>query len=109
MDILPTLLNLFGFEYDSRLLAGKDVLDPEARHVAILHNGSFITEEVKFNSKTGETTYLVPEDQVAEDYVDNMNRLVANEFTSSTAILNYDYYRIVLGDQAGSPAVDPAA
>ncbi|MBR5245278.1 MAG: LTA synthase family protein [Clostridia bacterium] len=109
VDILPTLLNLFGFEYDSRLLAGKDVLDPDARHVAILHNGSFITEEVKFNSKTGETTYLVPEDQVAEDYVDTMNRLVANEFTSSTAILNYDYYRIVLGDQAGSPALDPAA
>ena len=107
VDILPTLLNLFGFEYDSRLLAGKDVLDPDARHVAILHNGSFITEEMKFNSKTGEITYLVPEEQVPEDYVDIMNRLVTNEFTASTAILNYDYYRIALGDNA--EALDPAA
>ena len=68
--------------------------------------------DIKFEfgySKTGEVTYLVPEEQVAEDYVDVMNRLVDNEFTASTAILNYDYYRIVLGDQAGSPAVDPAA
>lgn len=102
VDILPTLLNLFGFEYDSRLLAGRDVLDPEACHVAILHNGSFITEEMMFNSSTGEIIYLVPEETVSEDYVDVMNQLIQNEFTASTAILNYDYYRIVLGPEAAA-------
>ena len=102
VDILPTLLNLFGFEYDSRLLAGKDVLDPTARHVAILHNGSFITEDLMFDSSTGKVTYLVPEDQVAEDYVERMNQLVENEFVASAHILNYDYYRIVLGDGTSS-------
>ncbi len=102
VDILPTLLNLFGFEYDSRLLAGKDVLDPTARHVAILHNGSFITEDLMFDSSTGKVTYLVPEDQVAENYVERMNQLVENEFVASAHILNYDYYRIVLGDGTSS-------
>ena len=106
VDILPTLLNLFGFEYDSRLLAGKDVLDPDARHVAILHNGSFITEELMFDSSTGNVTYLVPEDQVAEDYVERMNQIVDNEFTASTAILNHDYYRVVFGDADASGTAD---
>ena len=26
IDVLPTLLNLFGIEYDSRLIVGKDIL-----------------------------------------------------------------------------------
>lgn len=30
VDIVPTLLNLFGFDYDSRLLSGRDVLAPDA-------------------------------------------------------------------------------
>jgi len=95
VDILPTLLNLFGFEYDSRLLVGKDVLDPNAQHIAILHNGSFITDLVKFNSKNGEVTYLVDPALVSDSYVDTIIQIVQNEFTVSTAILDYDYYRIV--------------
>ena len=104
VDILPTLLNLFGFEYDSRLLAGKDVLDPDARHVAILHNGSFITEDLMFDSSTGTVTYLVPEEQIGEDYVDNMNQIIENEFTSSKAILDYDYYRILFQPESSTAA-----
>lgn len=96
VDILPTLLNLFGFEYDSRLLIGQDILDPTAQHMAILYNGSFITDLVKFNAETGETTYLVDPSLVPENYVQIVNQIVQNKFTVSTAILNLDYYRIVL-------------
>ncbi len=96
VDILPTLLNLFGFEYDSRLLIGQDVLDPSATHIAILHNGSFITDKVMFNSSNGKITYLVDESQVHEQYVPLINQMVQNKFTVSTSILNYDYYALVL-------------
>lgn len=100
VDILPTLLNLFGFTYDSRLLVGRDVLDPNAQHIAILHNGSFITDKVMFNSTTGETIYLVAQDQVADAYVDVVNQIVQNKFTVSKAILDRDYYRIVFSPEA---------
>lgn len=40
-DILPTLLNLFGVDYDSRLLAGTDVLS-SGIHVAVLSDKSFL-------------------------------------------------------------------
>ena len=95
VDILPTLLNLFGFSYDSRLLVGQDVLDPSIEHIAILHNGSFITDKVKFNSSNGKVTYLVDESLVPAGYVDAVTRIVQNRFTVSTAILNNDYYRVV--------------
>lgn len=95
VDILPTLLNLFGFQYDSRLLIGQDVLDPNALHIATLYNGSFITDRVKFNSATGEVTYLVDPSLVPAGYVDAINQIVQTRFTISKAILDYDYYRAV--------------
>ena len=97
VDILPTLLNLFGFQYDSRLLAGRDVLDPNAQHIAILYNGSYVTDKVMYNASTGKVTYLVDEESVPEGYVDAVYKIVQNKFTISTAILDNDYYRIVLG------------
>lgn len=95
VDILPTLLNLFGFEYDSRLLIGQDVLDPNAQHIAMLFSGSFITDKVMFNSTTGEVTYLVDKDTLPENYVDIVTQVVRNRFAISTAILDYDYYRLI--------------
>ena len=99
VDILPTLLNLFGFHYDSRLLVGQDVLDSSIEHIAILHNGSFITDKVRFNSANGKVQYLVDEASVPAGYVDAVIQIVQNRFTVSTAILNNDYYRIVLPPQ----------
>lgn len=95
-DILPTLLNLFGFDYDSRLMMGRDVLDSNAQHVAILSNQSFITNTVMFDSTTSEITYLVDPSVVPDDYVDSIIQLVKNELTISTAILDTDYYRVLL-------------
>ena len=95
VDILPTIFNLFNIEYDSRLLVGQDVLDPSVEHIAILHNGSFITDKVKFHASKNKVTYLVDESLVPEGYVDAVIKIVQNRFTISSAILNNDYYRVV--------------
>ncbi|MDE6108220.1 MAG: LTA synthase family protein, partial [Oscillospiraceae bacterium] len=42
LDILPTLSNLFGLEYDSRLLMGRDILS-DSPGLVILSDRSFIT------------------------------------------------------------------
>ena len=97
VDILPTLLNLFDMPYDSRLLMGRDVLDPASFHVAILHNKSFITDKVMFNAETGKVTYLVDPDTLSPQYVDAVKNIVNNEFAMSALILNNDYYRVVFG------------
>lgn len=48
-DILPTLLNLFGVDYDSRLLAGTDVLS-SGLHVAVLSDKSFLTKAFRYDA-----------------------------------------------------------
>ena len=112
VDILPTLLNLFGFSYDSRLLAGTDVLS-DGQHMAILTNQSFLTEDVWFNSTTGEATWL-KESARDDEYLDALISYVKNKFTISTAVLNTSYYdfvfhhRFVTTDDSGNVTVTQA-
>ncbi len=95
VDILPTLLNLFGADYDSRLLAGTDILDSNSFHVAMLYNQSFITDKIKYNTSNGKITYIADKDSVSQDYIDACINYVQNKFEISLQIINNDYYRII--------------
>lgn len=94
VDILPTILNLWGFDYDSRMLAGTDVFS-DGTHAAVLIDKSFLTDKVWFNANTGETRYLVDESEVPEGYVENMHRLINTRFSISSDILNAGYYNFL--------------
>lgn len=94
VDVLPTILNLWGFEYDSRLLAGTDVFS-DGTHAAVLVDKSFLTDKVWFNASTGEIRYQVPESEIPEGYLENMNQLIATRFSISADILNTAYYNFV--------------
>lgn len=99
VDVLPTILNLWGFDYDSRLLAGTDVFSG-GTHIAILADQSFLTDKVWFDANTNTPTWLVEESSVSPNYLDNMIRLVKNRMTISTDILNTAYYNFVFGKEA---------
>ncbi len=98
VDILPTLLNLFGFEYDSRLLMGSDIMS-ESDGLVVFNNRSFITELGKYNSVTREFTpfdasVFQSEDEMKE-YVSSVKAMVNNKFKMSTKVLEEDYYRYI--------------
>lgn len=93
-DILPTILNLWGFDFDSRMLAGTDVFS-DGTHMAVLVDKSFLTDKVWFSAGSGEVRYLVDESQLPEGYVENMIRLVSNRFSISSDILNTAYYNFI--------------
>lgn len=94
VDIIPTLLNLFGYEYDSRLLAGVDVLDPKTFHIAMLYNKSFVTDKIKFNASKNKVTYLVDKSTVSDAYVQACISYVQNKFEMSLQIIENDYYKV---------------
>lgn len=94
VDILPTILNLWGLEYDSRMLAGTDVFS-DSTHMAVLIDKSWLTDTVWFDANTGKARYLVDEEEVPAGYVENMNQLVATRFSISADILNTAYYNYV--------------
>ena len=61
IDVIPTIYNLFGIEYDSRLLMGRDILSDEDGLV-IFSNRSFITEKGKYKYQVFSTYQITPED-----------------------------------------------
>ena len=89
-DILPTLLNLFGFEYDSRLLTGRDVL-ADCVHAALLKDGSFLTDELIYDGATGGITWREGAEQ-DEDYAAALAAAVEDQFAAAAAVLDTDYY-----------------
>lgn len=56
MDLLPTLLNLFGFTFDSRLYAGRDIFSDQEGMV-ICNDRSFVTDTVCYNRKAKTTQW----------------------------------------------------
>lgn len=72
-DILPTLLNLFGVDYDSRLLAGTDVLS-SGLHVAVLSDKSFLTKTFRYDAGT-ETVIPADENTTVSDKLAEAYRL----------------------------------
>lgn len=99
VDILPTILNLWGFDFDSRLLAGTDVFS-DGTHVAILADRSFLTDRLWFDARNNEATWLVDESEISDSYLEKMFALVQNRFSVSTDILNAAYYNFVFGKEA---------
>lgn len=95
-DILPTILNLWGFDFDSRMLAGTDVFS-DGTHVAVLSDKSFFTDKVWLNGSTGEIRYQVDPSEVPQGYVEDMIRLIETKFSLSADILNTAYYNFVFG------------
>ncbi len=91
LDILPTLYNLYGLEYDSRLLMGRDIFSTD-EGLAILSDRSFITNEGTYNSVTKEFKSF-DGNKVTQGYIDNINKQIYDKFTMSSLILDYDYYK----------------
>lgn len=93
IDILPTVLNLFGVEYDSRLLIGKDILS-DSEPLVIFADRSFITDKGRYNAVTGEFIANNGE-QIEEGYINKVNSDIYRRFQMSRLILEKDYYRKV--------------
>lgn len=91
VDIVPTLANLFGLSYDSRLYMGKDILS-DSEGLVIFSDKSFLTDKVKYIASTGEVMYLTDE-KLPADYVENLRQIVFNRLKVSKGIINLDYYR----------------
>ena len=90
IDVLPTVLNLFGMEYDSRIIMGKDILS-NAHGIAIFKDKSWVTDNGTYYASTGKFVG----DTVTDDYVENINNIVNNRTAISRMIVANDYYRFL--------------
>ncbi|MCR3955054.1 MAG: sulfatase-like hydrolase/transferase [Gudongella sp.] len=100
LDILPTLSNLMGLEFDSRLMMGRDAFSDKPPLVTF-SNRSFITDRGRFNSITGDFIpfgdFMDAGDKEKESYIKSVSELIDARFLYSSWMLESDYYRKVLG------------
>ncbi len=100
IDVLPTLLNLFGCNYDSRLLPGKDILSGQP---GLVFNtgydwtsdyGTYIAARSEFTLADG-----VKEEDLPYNYVEKTNAEVANKISYCSSLTYNDYYYHVFGEE----------
>ena len=99
VDILPTLSNLLGLEYDSRMLAGTDALS-DSEGLVVFSSRCWKSDRGFYNRYTGEFTpaegvSMTEEEQ--ESYVSAMKKLVSYKLDSTAMLVENDFYDIVFG------------
>ena len=89
IDVIPTIYNLFGIDYDSRLFAGTDLFS-DKEGLVILGNRSWITSKGKYNSSTNTFT-----GEDSPEYIENINNLVQNKAAFSKGIFTTNGYKYI--------------
>lgn len=90
VDVIPTLLNLLGIDYDSRLYSGKDILS-DAPGLIVFNDMGFMTDYCIYNSSTGEVKETAGV-TVPKEYIDQINSLIKNMWNASGKLIQVDYY-----------------
>lgn len=108
-DIVPTVANLFGLPYDSRLYTGRDILDPDydpAAYSSSMPLVIFVSNKGQGNSWiTAAGTYeasthtFTPNEgvTVAEDYVEKVTNLVNGKLQNSKLVISQNYFATIYG------------
>ncbi len=93
-DVLPTILNLFGIDYDSRLLTGKDILS-NSMGLAVFNNRSWVSDKGTYFANQKK---FVPKEAMEnqDEYVKNMNTFVSNRLNIAKLIVKNNYYNYLL-------------
>lgn len=97
VDILPTLSNLLGLEYDSRMLAGRDILS-DSEGLVVFTSQSWKSDRGFYNRYTQIFTpapgvTMSPEEQ--EAYVSAMKKQVRYKLDCTALIVENDFYQLL--------------
>ena len=97
VDILPTVSNLLGLEYDSRMLSGRDILS-DSEGLVIFTSRSWRSDRGFYNRYTqtftpAEGVTMTQEEQ--EQYVSTMKKLVEYKLACTPMIVEDDFYNLL--------------
>ncbi|MCQ2532031.1 MAG: LTA synthase family protein [Saccharofermentans sp.] len=103
IDILPTLLNLFGCKYDSRLLPGRDVFS-SAMALYFNLNYDWKTDLGTYISSRSEFIPVNDSVEIPDGYVEAVRAIVSGKITYMRGVLSSGYYNYLFGVNEGTEA-----
>ena len=92
LDVLPTVYNLFGLEYDSRFFMGKDIFST-IEGLAILNDRSWVTSIGTYYASSAK--FVSTNNESNQNYIKNTNQIVNNRLNISKRIIESNYYQIL--------------
>ena len=100
VDILPTVSNLLGLEYDSRMLSGSDILST-SEGMVVFSSRCWKTDRGLYNRfkqtfTPAEGVEMTEEEQA--EYVERMKTLAACKLDCTAKIIENDFYNYVFGE-----------
>lgn len=107
VDIVPTLSNLFGLDYDSRLLSGRDILDSDfdpasatgSIPLVILPTASGNSWRTAAGTYSAYSRTFTPAAGVTveDGYVSAINNRIALQYNYAKLLIERDFYRLAVG------------
>ena len=96
LDIVPTLSNLFGVEYDSRMLSGRDVFSDQ-EPLVFWPDHSWKTDKGTWDASKSSGSEFTPAEGVTvdEDYLNRIRKTVSNKINFSYKLLDTDFFKLI--------------
>jgi len=97
VDILPTVSNLLGLEFDSRLIIGSDIMS-DSIGLVVMASKSWISDVGSYNIQNKKFTLAegldpnVYTDEYLSTYISAMTKIAKKKIEMSTAIIDTNYY-----------------
>lgn len=89
IDVIPTIYNLFGIEYDSRLFVGNDIFSNK-EGLAIMANRSWVSDYGTYYANSSK--FVSNGKDIPDGYVEKINAIVNNRMNISKLIIETNYY-----------------
>lgn len=93
IDLLPTLLNMFGFDYDPRMYMGTDIFSPEHVSRAVFADGSWANERGYYHLPNSKMNYNEGADQYSVSEIQDINKEISTRQKMSASAIKSNYYK----------------
>lgn len=91
INLVPTIANLMGLEYDPRFYTGTDLLSEEYKSLVVFADGSWKNEKAYYNAATGNVKFY-EDDAYTEEELREINELVSLKISMSNSAIKLNYF-----------------
>lgn len=92
MNVVPTVANLFGLDYDPRLYAGQDLFSSKYDNRVVFADGSWKDDIAYYNASTGKITYYEVNTTYTSEEIKKINETIKNKISMSNLAIKTNYF-----------------
>ena len=96
LDILPTILNLFGIPFQEKTMIGRDIFDKKNSGLAFFGDFSWIDGKILLENGNIIKLKNISDNEIDEKYIIKKNKEVRDRFRQNDLTLKYDYLKYIL-------------